>query len=43
MECKGTDLKRVYALFSSVHGLPVLCREFKAYVHVGVLLSLSLN
>ncbi|KAG2753458.1 Cullin-domain-containing protein [Suillus brevipes Sb2] len=33
MECKGTDLKRVYALFSSVHGLPVLCREFKAYVH----------
>ncbi|KIK46093.1 hypothetical protein CY34DRAFT_800793 [Suillus luteus UH-Slu-Lm8-n1] len=32
MECKGTDLKRVYALFSSVNGLPVLCREFKAYV-----------
>lgn len=32
MECKGTDLKKVYALFSSVDGLPVLCREFKAYV-----------
>ncbi|KAG2342628.1 Cullin-domain-containing protein [Suillus weaverae] len=33
MECKGTtDLKKTYALFSSVDGLPVLCREFKAYV-----------
>ncbi|KAG2129711.1 Cullin family-domain-containing protein [Suillus bovinus] len=32
-ECKGTaDLKKTYALFSSVDGLPVLCREFKAYV-----------
>lgn len=33
MECKGTtDLKKAYALFASVDGLPVLCREFKAYV-----------
>jgi cullin-4 len=31
-ECKGTDLKKAYALFASVDGLPVLCREFKAYV-----------
>ncbi|KAG2358657.1 hypothetical protein BDR07DRAFT_1452647 [Suillus spraguei] len=36
MECKGTtDLKKTYALFSSVDGLPVLCREFKAYVQAG--------
>ncbi|KAG1814325.1 Cullin family-domain-containing protein [Suillus subaureus] len=36
MECKGTtDLKKAYALFASVDGLPVLCREFKAYVQAG--------
>jgi len=33
METKGTpQLKHAYAMFSSVDGLPVLCREFKAYV-----------
>ena len=33
METKGTpQLKHAYATFSSVDGLPVLCREFKAYV-----------
>ncbi|KAG1746967.1 Cullin family-domain-containing protein [Suillus lakei] len=36
MECKGTtELKKTYTLFSSVDGLPVLCREFKAYVQAG--------
>ncbi|OAX36818.1 Cullin-domain-containing protein [Rhizopogon vinicolor AM-OR11-026] len=33
MEQQGTaKLKHAYATFSSVDGLPVLCREFKAYV-----------
>ncbi|KAJ8589085.1 Cullin-domain-containing protein [Rhizopogon salebrosus TDB-379] len=33
MENKGTTrLKHAYATFSTVDGLPVLCREFKAYV-----------
>lgn len=35
MERKGTALPQMtntYALFSSVDGLPVLCREFKSYV-----------